>query len=162
MRTATPYCRALLIAASHLYCSSAMADNLQSWADLPKVSKPTDDGFQDKLAESQRYLNFGGRSTRLPGDSLLHVPAKLAERVTERPAFPLLPWRDFLTLNPSWLRTVTVTWDQVQGKKALSPELEAALATFQVISVATFRTFPITVHKPSPDPELGGNSVSVR
>lgn len=157
MNSITTVSGALLIGACSLFSSSAIADTVKRWGDLPKVSKPTHEGFQDELAKSQRYLNFGNRSTRLPGGSLLYIPEAMAERVTEQPHFPLTPWRDFLRSNPSWLRTVTVEWKQVLGEKELPPELEESFADFNSITIATYRHFPITVHRRPVDTTLTDN-----
>ena len=127
---------------------SAESRKLKSWSEFKKVPKPQHEGIQEKLKNSHVYLNAQSFSLRIPVGSLLHVPPRLASRVTPQPEFKLVSWQHFLSANHNWLRPCPISWDQVTGKAALPKSLTENLADSPYLNIATFRQSPITVTAP--------------
>ena len=141
---------------------SAKSRELKSWSEFKKVPKPKNEGIQEKLKNSHVYLNSQSSSLRIPVGSLLHVPPRLASRVTPQPEFKLVSWQNFLSANRNWLRPCPISWDQVTGKVALPKTLTENLVDSPHLNIATFRHSPITVTTPKKVAEepIALNSVS--
>ncbi len=131
----------------------ASAEAKQSWSQLTKVAKPTHEGIQAKLKDSYLYLNFDGRSTCVPKESLLNLTAKMKERVSPQPRFQIVSWNEFMRANYSWIRNYPVTWEQVSGKAPLSESAIENLQKSDSLMIATYLKIPISFHLPEKEEE---------
>ena len=108
-------------------------------ADPSKVNQP-----KDLLSQSD-ILCFGEMATLVPKRAILHVPAKLAERLKFVPGAKILSWASFHAENRGWITTVEVSRVQAEGNQPLAEDVSERLKNSAHLVVATYQGGPISV-----------------
>lgn len=107
-------------------------------------------GQADPNSFEQRFtvITSSDMATLLPRASVLNLPPKYAERLKPQRGLNMVSWTAFLAANRGWIRTQEVSFDQLQGKKPLSPEVLKSIAESSSVVIATNGGAPVGVAKP--------------
>jgi hypothetical protein len=113
---------------------------------LPKVegNDPSKENQPEDLLKRSDILCFNGLATLVPKQSILALPAGLADRVGMRDGAKLVGWNEFLAANRGWLIPQEVTLAQARGQEPLAQQLAERLAKSTNIIVATLQGGPIS------------------
>lgn len=109
--------------------------------DKAKVARPKD----QSIIKQSTILHDGNHWTLVPNGAVVFVPVAMKSRVNAKIIGTLLPWRDFLARNPSWITTSEVTLDQAAGKESLPAERAAFWAKQDKVVIAVHQSGPISV-----------------
>lgn len=136
---------ALLLFSVSLLTTLTAQKPTPTWNSLPKIAKPQNTGFEEKFKNRHSYLTFQGVSARIPRESVLGCHESLQARVSDVPQGRLISWGDFYRKNISWIRLQNVSWSQVLGNNPLSKEILEHISKNNALTIATYRSNPITV-----------------
>ncbi len=90
-------------------------------------------------------LHDGKHWTLVPKGSVIHLPARLKSKLDSKPIGKLLPWKDFLERNQSWLETAEVSFGQAAGTEEIPAATAAKWSGSGKIIVASHQLGPISV-----------------
>lgn len=145
----------LLTAACALTAAAAANPPASPFSALPQVP-PKEDAektvvrvSEESILDRSDILSDGTRWTLVPKGAVLHLPAKLAERVGDRPTGTLVGWHDFLAANRNWLAAEEISMDQAAGQAPLSADRPDTWEKQGKVVVAVHLAGPISV-KPAP------------
>ena len=116
-----------------------------TWSALATKAKPEGRDFEKQFRLRHFYLVSQGLCTRVPRESILHLPERFQDSIRENPEGKQVSWIAFLTANQSWLRRQDVTWQQVLGNVAFAPSTLKGLASDDRLVIATYEGGPVTV-----------------
>ncbi len=103
------------------------------------------------LLENSDVLTFGGQTTLVPKNALIHIPEKFAARINKHePGAEIVGWLEFFARNQGWISTVEVTFAQARGDEPVAPETLAHLGKSGNLIVAVLKAGPISVMPPKP------------
>jgi len=99
---------------------------------------------QDLLSRSDLF-SYLGLATLVPKNAVLHSPKELESRGGWKEGSKFVAWVDFYTANRAWIRTVTVSRAQAEGRVPLDEEIVKSFAKEKRLVVATYQEGPISV-----------------
>ncbi|WP_411846806.1 hypothetical protein AAFN60_04575 [Roseibacillus persicicus] len=118
---------------------------IPTWSALATRPKPTGMDFEKQFRNRYKYLVSKEFCTRVPRQSILHLPDQYREMVADAPQGRQVSWIEFLSANKSWLRHSEVTWSQVLAKQPLAKELRENFEKHGCLVIATYQGGPVTV-----------------
>ena len=135
----------LLLPLSILESGAESNEEVATWTALATKAKPVGRDFEKQFRLRHFYLVSQGICTRVPRESILHLPERYQTSVAEKPKGKQVSWIEFLAANQSWLRRQDVTWPQVLGKATFSRVTLKGLANENHLVIATYQGGPVTV-----------------
>jgi len=126
--------------------ASLKANQVEAQKDPTKLNQPAD------LLETSDFLSFGGMSTLIPKQAVLHVPKNYQNRIKLDRGSKLVIWPEFYRSNRGWIKTVEVTREQAQGVEPFDEKVAEAISKSSIVVIATFKGGPISVLPPK-EPE---------
>lgn len=124
-------------------------DNPMKLLPEEKGPDPSVENHVGNLLENSELITFNGRTTLVPKNSLVLIPAKLKERVNNHQASSaIVSWLDFYSVNRGWISTVEVTLAQARGDEPVAPEILENLGKSGNLVVAVLKNGPISVMPP--------------
>jgi hypothetical protein len=106
-----------------------------------KVARPK----EQSIIKQSTILHDGNHWTLVPNGAVVYVPVAMKSRVNAKIIGTLLPWRDFLARNPSWITTSEVSLGQAAGKESLPAERVAFWEKRDKVVIAVYQNGPISV-----------------
>lgn len=100
------------------------------------------------LLSQSDMICFNGHATLVPKRALIHIPARLADRVKMVPGNHLQTWEQFYADNRGWISTVEVSRQQAEGNASLPEPVLTAIAKSSNLVVATLLGGPISILPP--------------
>jgi len=101
---------------------------------------------QDLLSSSDLF-SYLGQATLVPKKAVLHFPKELESRGGFKEGSKFVAWIDFFAANRSWIRTVTVSRAQAEGREPMDEETVKSFAKEKRLVVATYQEGPISVNR---------------
>ncbi len=120
----------------------------------PLTEKPLVTIKKRSLIGSSTLLAHGAHWTLVPKGSVIHVPARLKDKVVSKPTGTLISWKKFLVSNYGWLHTHPVKMTQAQGREKIDQKTIKAYKTMGKLVVATCAQGPISVAPKSLTPPV--------
>ncbi|MGD7652787.1 MAG: hypothetical protein ACQCXQ_06210 [Verrucomicrobiales bacterium] len=109
----------------------------------PRIKPPVN---QSIIKESV-IISDGHFWSLVPKKAILHISERQRRRLVDKPVGKLLPWKQFLGRNRSWLRTLEVDIPTAAGNTPISNDSESSWAKRDCIVVAVHRGGPISVKR---------------
>ena len=134
-------------------------EEVPTWSALATRGKPEGRDFEKEFRSRHFYLVSQGLCTRIPKESILHLPGKYRASVGQRPEGRQVNWIEFLSANRSWLKHQNVTWAQVLGTAPLARTTLDSLAIEGRLVIATYQGGPVTVVSPSEEEDSGKQQI---
>lgn len=104
--------------------------------------RPTD----QSIIKQSVILHDGKNWTLVPKGAVVHLPAKLSDKVDVKPVGNLLTWAAFFAINQNWITTNEVTFEQAAGNVPLPAERAEAWGKINKVVVAVHQGGPISVN----------------
>lgn len=123
--------------------SANQHSGLASAAGAPALPIPRPD--KQSIINQSQILHDGVHWTLVPIGAVLFIPEILREKVSARPVGTLLPWSEFLALNPSWITTHETSFEQAAGQSPIPEASTEFWAKRNSIVVAVHQGGPISV-----------------
>ena len=101
---------------------------------------------KDLLSRSDIF-SYMGQATLVPKKAVLHFPKELQSRGGLQEQAKFVPWIDFYTANRAWIRTVTVSRAQAEGRAPMDEATVKSFAKEKRLVVATYQEGPISVNR---------------
>ena len=127
-----------------VYRKAMQEDPMRKLAPAKAVGPAAVHQPRDLLSQSD-IICFGGMATLVPKHAILHIPAKLADRLKFKEGSKIQGWSAFFAQNGGWITTVEVSRVQAEGNLALPEETTKRVQKSASLIVATYQGGPISV-----------------
>lgn len=97
------------------------------------------------ISEYAEILHDGSNWTLIPHGCVLHLPKKYRSRIGGRPVGNLVSWREFCSINSSWILSEKITLRQAEGSKPIDQRRLSYFKKQDRMVVAVHENGPIRV-----------------
>ncbi|MGB6220236.1 hypothetical protein [Haloferula sp.] len=133
------------LSARRMASASPVSTLAQPTEEEPRVARPSN----ESIIKQSMILSDGTNWTLIPRGAVLHLPEAHQGKIGGRPVGNLLSWKQFVTVNRSWVSAEEITLRQAEGVQQLDDRRTAFWPKQDKIIVAVHLGGPISVVAPT-------------